>query len=72
MANRDVVVTVPDATAYDTIIVVVPMPAGIVKGTDLKQALADKLVATANDALTNFINDNGISWTSADRKAKWV
>lgn len=72
MANRDVTISVPDATAYDTIIVVVPMPKGFVKGAELKQALSDKLVATANDALTQFVQEQNISWTSPDRQGKWV
>lgn len=72
MANRDVTISVPDATAYDTVVVVVPMPKGLVKGAETKQALAERLVATANDALTNFIQENGISWVSPDRQGKWV
>lgn len=72
MATRDVTVTVPDAEAYDTVVVIVPMPKGVIKGTELRQALGDRLIAKCNDELTAFINENGISWTGADRKARWV
>jgi hypothetical protein len=72
MALRDVIVRVPDAEAYDTIVVVVPMPKGVIKGVELKQALADRMVASANDTLTDFINENGITWVGVDRQAKWV
>ncbi len=72
MADRQVTINVPDALAYDTVVVIVPLPKNLVNGAELKAALRDKLVASANDAVTEFIADNGIVWTSADRKAVFV
>ncbi len=72
MAARDVTINVPDGEIYDTVVVIVPMPKGLIKGAETKQALQDRLVATANDAVTQFVTENGINWAGPDRKARWV
>lgn len=72
MATRDVTVTVPDAEAYDTLVLIVPMPKGMIPGAENKVGLKTFLIGKVADGVNEFMQSTGLTWAGPNRDGKWV